>query len=227
MGLHGRAGALEDQPPGKQGVTLHLALAILASYLLGAIPTSYLVAKHVRGIDLRTVGSGSLGATNLYRVLGWKFALPVGIFDALKGATPVALFAPWANLDTTGAVVLGAVAVVGHVFSVFVNFNGGKGVATSAGIVLGLAPGAFGVTLAIWGVILSLSGYVSLASITAALVLPAAIWLLQPSRRNLTIEFAALAVIVVWLHRANIKRLLNGTEHRFRRGATAPPAGTA
>lgn len=206
---------------------MRLVIAIVASYLLGAIPTSYLVAKRVRGIDLRTVGSRSLGATNLYRVLGWKFALPVGMFDALKGATPVALFAPWAGLDTTGAVLLGGVAVLGHVFSVFVNFNGGKGVATSAGIVLGLAPGAFGVTLALWGVILSISGYVSLASIAAALALPAAIWLLQPSRRNLTIEFGALAVVVVWLHRANIRRLINGTEHRFRGGAPVPPAGGA
>ena len=165
-------------------MSFHLAIAIVASYLLGAIPTSFIVAKRVKGIDLRTVGSGSLGATNLYRVLGWKYAVPVGMFDALKGATPVALFGPWADTTTTGAVLLGVVAVFGHVFSVFVNFNGGKGVATSAGIVLGLAPGAFGVTLAVWGFILSISGYVSLASIIAALALPAAVWLIQPSRRE-------------------------------------------
>lgn len=206
-------------------MTARLALAIVAAYLLGAIPTSYLVAKRVKGIDLRTVGSGSLGATNLYRVLGWRFAIPVGMFDALKGATPVAVFGPWAGTTTTGALLLGGTAVLGHVFSVFINFNGGKGVATSAGIVLGLAPGAFGVTLAVWGIILSISGYVSLASITAALVLPAAIWLVQPSRRNMVLWFAGLAVVVVWFHRANIKRLLNGTEHRFRAGAAIPPAG--
>jgi len=206
-------------------MTARLAIAIIASYLLGAIPTSYLVAKRMKGIDLRTVGSRNLGATNLYRVMGWKFALPVGVFDALKGATPVALFAPWAGTTTTGALLLGAIAVLGHVFSVFVNFNGGKGVATSAGIVLGLAPGAFGATLAVWGFILSISGYVSLASITAALILPAAIWLLQPSRRNMVLWFAGLAVVVVWLHRANIKRLLNGTEHRFRMSEAIPPSG--
>ena len=207
-------------------MTMRLVAAIVASYLLGAVPTSYLVVRRVRGLDLRTIGSGSLGATNLYRVLGWKFAIPVGIFDALKGATPVALFAPWASTTTTGALLLGVTAVLGHVFSVFVNFKGGKGVATSAGIVLGLAPGAFGVTLAVWGFVLSVSGYVSLASIAAALVLPAAIWLLQPSRRSLTLEFAGLAIVIVWLHRANIKRLLNGTEHRFRSGPAIPPAAT-
>ena len=208
-------------------MSFHLAVAIVASYLLGAIPTSFIVAKRVKGIDLRTVGSGSLGATNLYRVLGWKYAVPVGIFDALKGATPVAIFGPWADTTTTGAVLLGVVAVFGHVFSVFVDFNGGKGVATSAGIVLGLAPGAFGVTLAVWGFILSISGYVSLASIVAALALPAAVWLIQPSRRNTVWCFAALAVVVIWFHRSNIKRLLNGTEHRFRSGTPVPPSGRA
>lgn len=207
-------------------MTIRLAIALVASYLLGAIPTSYLIAKRVKGIDLRTVGSGSLGATNLYRVLGWKFAIPVAMFDALKGATPVAVFGPWAGTTTTVALLLGITAVFGHVFSVFVSFNGGKGMATSAGIVLGLAPGAFGVTLAIWGFIIAISGYVSLASIIAALVLPAAIWLLQPSRRSLVLWFAALAVVVVWFHRANIKRLLNGTEHRFRAGTAIPRAGT-
>jgi glycerol-3-phosphate acyltransferase PlsY len=205
---------------------MRMVIAFIASYLLGAIPTSFLVVRHVKGIDLRTVGSGSLGATNLYRVLGWKFAVPVAIFDALKGATPVALFGAWADTTTTGALLLGVTAVFGHVYSVFVSFKGGKGVATGAGIVLGLAPGAFGVTLAIWGFILSISGYVSLASITAALVLPAAIWLVQPSRRSMVLWFAGLAVVVVWFHRANIKRLLNGTEHRFRHGLSIPPGHT-
>jgi glycerol-3-phosphate acyltransferase PlsY len=194
---------------------LRLMIAAIGTYLLGAVPTSYLVVKLVRGIDLRTVGSGNLGATNLYRVLGWKYALPVGMFDALKGAIPVAVFGPWCGLSPLGSLLLGSLAVLGHVYSVFVNFRGGKGVATSAGIVLGLAPAAFGATLAIWGVILTLSGYVSLASIAAAVVLPLAVWLLQPSRRGVVAWFAALALVVVWLHRGNIRRLLNGTEHRF------------
>jgi glycerol-3-phosphate acyltransferase PlsY len=205
-------------------MTLQIVAAFLASYLLGAIPTSFIVARRARGLDLRTVGSGSLGATNLFRVLGWRYAVPVAVFDALKGATPVAIFGPLVGLSTTGTLLLGITAVFGHVYSVFVSFKGGKGVATSAGVILGFAPGAFGVTFAVWGAILTLSGYVSLASITAALVLPAAIWLVQPSRRNTVLWFAGLAVVVIWMHRANIRRLMNGTEHRFRRGA---PAGSA
>jgi glycerol-3-phosphate acyltransferase PlsY len=204
-------------------MSIQIVAAFIASYLLGAVPTSFIVARRVKGIDLRRTGSGSLGATNLFRVLGWKYAVPVGVFDALKGATPVAIFGPLVHFTTTGTLLLGITAVVGHVFSVFVNFRGGKGVATSAGVILGFAPGAFGVTFAVWGAILTLSGYVSLASIAAALVLPAAIWLVQPSRRETVLWFAGLAVVVIWMHRANIKRLMNGTEHRFRRSA---PAGS-
>ncbi|HEY4321172.1 MAG TPA: glycerol-3-phosphate 1-O-acyltransferase PlsY [Gemmatimonadales bacterium] len=204
-------------------MTLAVVAAAVASYLLGAIPTSFIVVRMVKHVDLRTVGSGNLGATNLFRVLGWKYAVPVAMFDALKGATPVALLGPWVGLDTTGSLLLGAAAVFGHVFSVFVNFKGGKGVATTAGVVLGLAPGAFGVTLAIWGIILTASGYVSLASIVAAMALPFAILVVQPSRRNTVLWFAALALVVIWMHRANIRRLLNGTEHRFRRPIAAGP----
>lgn len=204
-------------------MTLAVVAAVIASYLLGAIPTAFIVVRIVKRVDLRKVGSGNLGATNLYRVLGWKYAVPVAMFDALKGATPVALIGPGVGLGTTGSLLLGAAAVFGHVFSVFVNFKGGKGVATTAGVVLGLAPGAFGVTLAIWGIILTASGYVSLASIVAAMALPFAILVVQPSRRSTVLWFAGLALAVIWMHRANIRRLLNGTEHRFRRPITAGP----
>jgi glycerol-3-phosphate acyltransferase PlsY len=202
-------------------VSARLAVAFVAAYLLGAIPTSWLVVRAVKGLDLRTLGSGNLGATNLYRVLGWKYAVPVAAFDALKGAIPVAMFGPWAGAGMVGALLLGACAVVGHVFSVFMGWKGGKGVATSAGVVLGLAPAAFGVSLAVWGLIITLSGYVSLASVISALVLPLAVWLLQPTRRGMVLWFGALGLTVVWLHRANIRRLLNGTEHRFGRRAAA------
>jgi glycerol-3-phosphate acyltransferase PlsY len=105
--------------------------------------------------------------------------------------------------------------VVGHVFPVFLGFKGGKGVATSAGVVLGLAPGAFAAALGVWGLVLTVSGYVSLASIVAAVALPVAVWLLQPIRRDMVVWFALLALAIVWLHRRNIRRLWNGTEHRF------------
>lgn len=196
-------------------MTTSVALAIVASYLLGAIPTSYWVVKAVTGQDLRTLGSGNLGATNLYRQLGFRFAIPVAAFDMIKGAIPVAFFGPMAGLGLVGCVLLGIVATLGHVFSVFVGFKGGKGVATGGGIVLGLAPLAFVVTLVVWAVTVKLSGYVSLGSILAAVVLPPAVWVLYPARRDAVLFLAALALLVVWFHRANIGRLLRGTEHRF------------
>lgn len=189
----------------------------LASYLLGSIPTSWLVVKLVTGQDLRSLGSGNLGATNLYRQLGWRWAVPAGLIDVAKGAVPVLVFGPRAGDGLLLAMLLGLTAVVGHVFSVFVRFKGGKGVATSAGVVLGLAPWAVLASLVVWGVVVRLSGYVSLGSLVAAAVLPLAVWLLHPGLRSLIWLFAALALIVVILHRANIRRLLAGTEHRFGR----------
>lgn len=200
-------------------------MAIVASYLVGAIPTSYLVVRAVRGVDLRTVGSGNLGTTNLFRQLGWRWALPVGVFDTLKGALPVAVFAPWSGLGVVSAALLGLVAVTGHVYSVFVGFRGGKGVATGGGIVLGLAPLAFLGALVTWVVVVRLSGFVSLASITAATILPVLLWLLHPEARPAIWLVAGLSLLVVWLHRANIARLRAGTEHRFGRGASSPSGG--
>ena len=193
----------------------------LASYLLGAIPTSYLVVRLARGEDLRRRGSGNLGATNLYRVLGWRYAVPVALFDMAKGAVPVLVFAPRAGHGEFTPLLLGATAMVGHVFSVFVGFRGGKGVATGAGVVLGLAPWAFLAALAVWALLVRATGYVSLGSIVAALALPPAVWLLQPERRSLIWIFGLLAALVVVTHRANLRRLLAGTESRFGRGARA------
>ena len=188
---------------------------VLASYLIGAIPTSYLVVRIVKGQDLRTLGSGNLGATNLYRVLGWRYAVPVGLFDMLKGAVPVLAFAPRAGGGDQVALLFGAAAVIGHVFPVFLKFRGGKGVATGAGVVLGLAPWAFLVALVTWALAVKVSGYVSLASILAALVLPPAVYLLHPDRRQLVPLFLGLTALVVVMHLKNIRRLLSGTEHRF------------
>ncbi|HQW66533.1 MAG TPA: glycerol-3-phosphate 1-O-acyltransferase PlsY [Gemmatimonadales bacterium] len=203
-------------------MTASLLMAVVASYLLGAIPTSHWVALRFRGIDLRTVGSGNLGATNLYRQLGWGYAIPVGIFDMLKGAIPVAVFGPWAGVGLVGALLLGVVAVLGHVFSVFVGFKGGKGVATGGGIVLGFAPYAFLVSLLVWIVTTKLSGYVSLGSILGAIALPPAVWFLHPGQRATVPYVAVLALLVIWFHRANIQRLLAGTENRFGTRAGAP-----
>jgi glycerol-3-phosphate acyltransferase PlsY len=141
---------------------------LAASYLLGAIPTSYLTVRLATGQDLRQLGSNNLGATNLFRQLGWAFAIPVGLFDLAKGAIPVIVFGPRAGGGEVVPLLLGAAAVVGHVFSVFVRFKGGKGVATGAGVVLATAPWAFLVALVVWAVVTRWSGYVSLGSILAA-----------------------------------------------------------
>lgn len=203
---------------------MRLALWLLASYFLGAIPTSYLVARVAKGIDLRQVGSKNLGATNLYRSLGWRYAIPVGLFDVAKGAIPVVVFGPRAGGGAWVPLLLGLTAVAGHVFSVFVNFRGGKGVATAAGLVLGIAPWATLVSAVVWAVVVKLSGYVSLGSILAALVLPVAAFLLQPSTRGVSWLFVGLALFVVVMHRANIQRLLAGTENRFGRTGAGPVA---
>jgi acyl phosphate:glycerol-3-phosphate acyltransferase len=204
---------------------LTAALWLLASYLLGAIPTSYLVSRAFAKIDLRQHGSGNLGATNLYRVLGWKYAIPVALFDIAKGAIPVLYFAPQVSSSELFALACGVAAIVGHVFSVFVQFKGGKGVATAAGVMLGLTPIALAVAAAVWGVVLLLTGYVSLSSIAAALVLPLAVYLLEhPRTPQLFWVIVGVALAVIVLHRRNIQRLLKGTENRFgRRAASAPP----
>ncbi len=198
---------------------------LLASYLLGAIPTSYLVGRSARGIDLRDYGSRNLGATNLYRVMGWKYAVPVGLFDAAKGFIPVVVFGDQAPGVHYFALMCGATAILGHVFSVFVRFAGGKGVATAAGVILGLSPLALPAVLVVWAVVVRLSGYVSLGSIFAAVLFPVADWLfhhasLEPVR---LIFDVAVALFIIWKHRANISRLVAGTENRVGRGAAASP----
>jgi acyl phosphate:glycerol-3-phosphate acyltransferase len=195
------------------------------SYLLGAFPTSYLVSRTFAGIDLRQHGSGNLGATNLYRVLGWRYAIPVALVDIAKGAVPVLVFAPQVSTSQLFALACGVAAILGHVFSIFVRFKGGKGVATAAGVMLGLTPLALAIAAAVWTIVLLLTGYVSLGSIAAALVLPFAVYLVErPVSAELLWVDGLIALGVVVLHRKNIQRLLNGTENRVgRRAASAPP----
>jgi glycerol-3-phosphate acyltransferase PlsY len=209
--------------PRLEAVNPTAALWLVASYVIGAIPTSYLAGRLFRGIDLREHGSKNLGATNVYRTLGWRYAVPVGLFDIAKGAVPVLLFAPRASDSQLFALGCGIAAILGHVFSVFVRFRGGKGVATAAGVMLGLTPLAIGVAAVAWLAVLGLSGYVSLASIAGAAVFPMAVYLLErPDRPEILWLDALVAAAIIWLHRTNIRRLLNGTESRFGRSATPP-----
>jgi glycerol-3-phosphate acyltransferase PlsY len=197
---------------------------LIASYLLGAVPTSHIVSRTFAHIDLRQHGSGNLGATNLYRVLGWRYAVPVALFDIAKGVIPVLVFAPQASNSQLFALACGIAAILGHVFSVFVRFKGGKGVATAAGVMLALTPLALGIAALVWVVVVRLTGYVSLGSIAAAAVLPVAVFLVEhPQRPELLWLDVLVAVGVIMLHRKNIHRLLKGTENRFGRR----PASTA
>lgn len=196
-------------------------LLLLASYLLGAVPTSFLVARAARGIDLREHGSGNLGATNAFRVLGWKAATPIFIFDIFKGWLPAALFPLWDGAAGWGwPLAYGAAAIVGHVFSIYVGFRGGKGVATGAGVFLALAPLAVLAGLVVWGTLVLTTGYVSVASIAAAAVLPIVVLAVQGAGPVFYLALA-LAVFVIYAHRSNVRRLRHGEEHRFRRKARA------
>lgn len=204
-------------------------VALLLSYLLGAIPTSFWVGRAFHGVDLRREGSGNLGATNTFRVLGWKAALPVVLFDVFKGFAPVAFAS--ALVEPAGvpgllragdllglSVLCGLLAVIGHVFSIFVAFRGGKGVATSAGLFLAMAPAAVGLGLLVFIAVVWSTRIVSLGSIASAVLLPLLIWL-TPHRggSGLVLFSVALAGFVVWAHRANVARLMRGEENRFGR----------
>ena len=193
-----------------------LATVLVLAYLLGATPTSYVAGKLGRGIDLRQHGSQNLGATNVYRVLGWRYAIPVGLIDMAKGVVPVAILGPWSNGPAWFTVALGIAAVLGHMFSPYVRFRGGKGVATAAGVFLALAPVAVLISLLIWGATLWFSGYVSVASLTVALLFPVWVWVTEPGQPYTFWAAIVLALLLVYTHRRNIERLRQGTENRFR-----------
>ena len=193
-----------------------LAVMLVLAYLIGATPTSYIAGKLGKGIDLRQHGSNNLGATNVYRVLGWRYAIPVGVIDMLKGAVPVVILGPWSNGPAWFTVALGLAAVLGHMFSPYVRFRGGKGVATAAGMFLALAPLAIGISLLIWILALWLSGYVSVASLTVAVLFPLWVRVTVPDQPYTFWASVVLALLIVYSHRHNIARLRQGTENRFR-----------
>ena len=204
-----------------------LAMLLLGSYLLGSVPFGYLAGR-LKGIDIRQAGSGNLGATNVVRVLGKEYGYPVFALDFLKGFVAVTismLIVPerppeWQSPEIFG--ILAAISsVLGHSYPVWLKFKGGKGVATSAGALLALAPLATLVGIVIWTIVFWLTRYVSLASITAAFVLPIIILLVSSHDDNngmpLVYSSACVAAIVIWRHRSNLSRLIRGTEPRFTR----------
>lgn len=194
---------------------MEMAIWGLAAYLSGSVPFGLLIAK-ARGVDLRNAGSGNLGATNVFRCVGKGWGVLTFAFDALKGFLPAFFFPHWAGAPGgEWGLLFGILAILGHGFPVWLHFKGGKGVATSAGMLLGVAPAAVGVGFVCWLATVLVSRYVSLASIVAALATAATVWMQAPERTLRNAALTALAALVIWLHRANVERLMNGTEHRF------------
>ncbi|MGQ9559739.1 MAG: glycerol-3-phosphate 1-O-acyltransferase PlsY [Candidatus Oleimicrobiaceae bacterium] len=209
-----------------------LLLAIVLSYLAGSIPTSIIVSKLFRGIDIRDFGSGNAGATNVLRVLGWKLALLVMVVDVGKGFVAARFIAPVAfpALPSHPALVqilAGASAVLGHIYTLFAGFRGGKGVGTGAGVMLALYPLPTLICVAVFLAVAFSTRYVSLASLTAVTLLPLLLILLkfvfqQPLDFYLLLFAVLVAALIVFAHRSNIRRLIAGTENRF--GRTRPGA---
>ena len=209
---------------------LSIALLLVISYLIGAIPFGYLVVLLVKGIDIRQVGSGNIGATNVGRVIGWKWFPAVFLLDFLKGALPVWLVR-WSiipiDLSSTGwplddiAAVVGLAALVGHMWPIYIGFKGGKGVATGAGVLSLLLPVPTAVAVAAFVLVLLLFRYVSLGAIIAAIVLVIARFMevrelaFNSENRTLTIFCIVGAGLVLLRHRSNMFRLWQGNEKRI------------
>jgi glycerol-3-phosphate acyltransferase PlsY len=199
---------------------------LAVAYVAGSIPAAYLAGR-AKGVDLRKHGSGNLGATNAWRVLGWRIGLLVYAVDSLKGMLPVLLLPRPAARPELAAIAFGVAAIVGHVRPVFLGFRrGGKGVATAGGVFFALAPVAFLVAFAVFVMVLLASGYVSLGSMLAAAALPGAIFALGGRGSPLLAVSVVVAAFVFWTHRANIGRLRRGEESRFRLGRRTAPEGS-
>jgi len=190
-----------------------LILVLAGAYLLGSIPTGLLLGK-AYGIDVRKEGSGNIGATNLYRTVGRKVGVMTLVGDCLKGMLPV-LAVKYSSLPVEYAAWVGLAAFCGHVFSVFLRFRGGKGVATALGVFLALSPLAVAIAVGVFVVLMLVWRYVSLGSIAAAAVMPIAVWALGEGR-VVGVVTMIVAVIVIIRHSENIKRLVAGTENRFK-----------
>ncbi|MDE1919975.1 MAG: glycerol-3-phosphate 1-O-acyltransferase PlsY [Candidatus Omnitrophica bacterium] len=199
---------------------LFLAVNVVLAYLIGSIPVAYIFGRVLKKIDIREHGSGNMGATNAFRVLGKGPGTAVLLLDIIKGIIPVTLLADAFGLnDPVSLVLIAVAAVAGHNWTVFLGFKGGKGMATSLGVLTGLAvqlPGLriiLGLATLIWAVIFLASGFVSLASITAAVALPVLMVVFE-APFVLKLLAIILCILIVFRHRPNIRRLVKGQENR-------------
>ncbi len=234
---------------------LTLLSIIIVSYLIGSIPTSIIAGRLLKGIDVREYGSGNAGGTNAFRVLGWKAGLAVTLIDIVKGTIAAVYVVGYFKAHPAGvfpdmnevalSLVAGMAAVIGHVFTVFAGFKGGKGVSTAAGMLIGVAPVSMLMVIGVFVLAVWTSRYVSVGSILAAaafpiiiairkyifelgsgldynLSLPGGRWFVHDSLDyHLLIFGLIVAAAIIWTHRANIRRLLSGTENRLNIGHRA------
>ncbi|MFZ5948849.1 MAG: glycerol-3-phosphate 1-O-acyltransferase PlsY [Stygiobacter sp.] len=212
----------------------NLIFVIIISYLVGSIPNSIIISKLVKGIDIREFGSGNAGGTNVFRVLGWKWGILTILLDALKGAIAVIIVArlyldnfPFNNITpfddfTLVQIICGVAAVIGHVFTVFAGFKGGKGIATGLGVLIMIVTVDMALALAVFFIVVGLSRYISLGSLAAAIAVP----LIMIIRENIfgvdiqgyhtILPFViVLALFVIYTHRSNILRIINGNERKI------------
>ncbi len=196
---------------------LNALLIIAGSYLVGSIPTAFLAGKLLKGIDIRQVGSGNIGATNVFRSIGKTAGIGVLVIDMLKGVVPVLLAANFAPGPYTEIykILAGLAAICGHIWTVFLNFKGGKGVATSTGVLLTLAPIAALAAFIVFILTVTISRYISLGSMMAASAMPLLTWYFNPGQTELFYFVLVVAVLIDLRHIPNLKRIVKHEEHKF------------
>lgn len=214
---------------------INMVIVVLLSYIVGSIPTSIILSKWRHGFDIRSKGSGNAGGTNVFRVLGWKSGVFVIVVDALKGVVATTVVArlfwdpalPFYNHTpfddfTIIQMICGGAAMIGHVWTMFAGFKGGKGIATGAGMLVGIAPTEFAVSIAVFFIIFFAFRYVSLGSIMAAAAFPLSLIIRYNilsdeihSYKTLVFFSTGIALFLIYSHRANIKRLIDGTERKI------------
>jgi glycerol-3-phosphate acyltransferase PlsY len=221
---------------------INLAIVVVLSYILGSLPTAVVFSRWKHGFDIRTKGSGNAGGTNVFRVLGWKSGILVMAIDFAKGFIATVLIArlfwdptlPFYNRTpfddfTIIQMICGGAAIIGHIWTAFAGFKGGKGIATGAGMLLGVTPVEFAISAAVFFIVFMAYKYVSLGSISAAVAFPATLFVRFNifgdeihSYKTLIIFSLGVALLLIYSHRANIRRLIEGTENRISRARKEP-----
>ncbi len=197
-----------------------ITILVLFSYLLGSVPTGYMIAKHVMGIDIRQHGSGNPGAANVYRTVGKWAGISTFLIDGLKGFIPVCLARHFCPDNYWVAIACGVIAILGHMWTIYLKFRGGKGVATSAGVFAALLPIPTAIAFASFVVCVALWGRISIGSICACVVLPVCSFLIGNHPLSVNLMVTAVSALVIYKHVPNIKRLLQQKELKFEDGAT-------